>query len=93
MIIITATSTQSKFDTAAVDYSGRELSADPGADTMPTNCSLSKTSPPMNSPEWRVKTVSTLSQVEDLLDSLEAHGVAHREVLAIGNNVFAVRWR
>ncbi len=81
------------YESAAVDYSGGQPSLDPGADTMPTNCSMSKTAPPANNVEWRVTTVASLSQVEDLLDSLEAHGIAHREVLAIGNNVFAVRWR
>jgi len=80
-------------DSASVDYSVSHHSADPSADTLPTNCSLVKTAPPLNTPEWRVRTVASLSQVEDLLDSLEAHGVKHREVLAIGNNVFAVRWR
>lgn len=77
---------------SSVDFSG-SLAVDSGADTMPVNCALSKTTFPANAPEWKVKTLANLWQVEDLLDSLEAHGVEHREVLAIGNNVFAVRWR
>lgn len=42
---------------------------------------------------WSVVTLDRLSDVEDLLDSLEAHQVCEREVRVIGNNSFRVRWK
>jgi hypothetical protein len=66
--------------------------SDPSADTLPTGCAMSKTTPPAAS-EWQITTVTNLSQVEDLLDCLEAQGFAEREVLTLGNSSFAVRWR
>lgn len=42
---------------------------------------------------WSVATVSRLSEVEDLLDCLEAHSVREREVRVLGNNSFRVRWK
>jgi|GEM_PF-5492956 len=86
------TATISNNTRSSVDFGGG-LAVDPGSDTMPVNCAMSKTAFPANQPEWQVKTLGNLRQVEDLLDSLEAHGIEHREVLAMGNNVFAVRWR
>ena len=42
---------------------------------------------------WSVVTLNRLSDVEDLLDSLEAHHVAEREVRVMGNSNFRVRWK
>jgi hypothetical protein len=42
---------------------------------------------------WQVATRSSLREVEDLLDWLEAHGFARREVVALQDGLFAVRWR
>jgi hypothetical protein len=42
---------------------------------------------------WQSVTLNNLREVEDLLDSLEAHRVAEREVHALGNAAFCVRWR
>ena len=42
---------------------------------------------------WQVATLHSLSEVEDLLDSLEARHVAQREVRTLGNSTFRVRWR
>lgn len=42
---------------------------------------------------WQVATLHSLSEVEDLLDSLEARHVAQREVRTLANNTFRVRWR
>jgi hypothetical protein len=42
---------------------------------------------------WHVATLASLNQVEDLLDCLEARGVAEREVVTLEDNLFAVRWR
>ena len=44
-------------------------------------------------PEWQVTTVTSLRDAEDLLDSLEAHGFGERELVVLGNDAFAVRWR
>jgi hypothetical protein len=42
---------------------------------------------------WSVATLTRLSEVEDLLDSLEAHGIREREVRVMGNSSFRVRWK
>ena len=64
-----------------------------GADTMIGAGSLVQTviSPPK--PEWHMATLHSLTEVEDLLDSLEAHGIATREVTAVNSGTFAVRWK
>jgi hypothetical protein len=66
--------------------------SDPSIDTLPTGCPRSKLDPP-TATDWQVATLTNLSQVEDLLDCLEANGFAQREVLTLGNSSFAVRWR
>ncbi len=43
--------------------------------------------------DWQLTTLDDLSDAEDLLDSLEAHGYADRELILLGNSSFAVRWR
>lgn len=43
--------------------------------------------------EWQVTTVTTLREAEDLLDSLEAKGFGERELVILGNDAFAIRWR
>jgi hypothetical protein len=60
-------------------------------DTLPLSASLDVTPAPVAS--WQIATLTTLSEVEDLLDCLEAHDVGEREVIALDNNRFAVRWR
>jgi hypothetical protein len=67
-------------------------SANPSDDTIGSEQAVIQTVL-MPQHEWQVATLSNLSQVEDLLDSLEAHGIAHREVHTLGDNVFAVRWK
>jgi hypothetical protein len=62
------------------------------ADTLPLSASVEATPPPAAA-EWHIATVATLSDVEDLLDCLEANGVCEREVVSLQNNLFAVRWR
>ncbi len=42
---------------------------------------------------WSVVTLNRLCDVEDLLDSLEAHQVCEREVRVVGNSSFRVRWK
>jgi hypothetical protein len=66
-------------------------SGDAAADTI---CGEdgAKTLPPVG-PGWQVKVFRSLADVETALDSLEACGVADREVHALGNDVFAIRWR
>ncbi len=43
--------------------------------------------------DWQLTTVDNLTAAEDLLDCLEAHGYAERELVVMGNSTFAVRWR
>ena len=45
------------------------------------------------STDWQLAAVSDLGAAEDLLDCLEAHGYAERELVVTGNATFAVRWR
>jgi hypothetical protein len=44
-------------------------------------------------PDWHVATVAALSDAEELLDTLESHGYAERELVVMSNSCFAVRWR
>ena len=44
-------------------------------------------------PEWHTATLHSLTEVENLLDSLEAHGIASREVQVVNGGTFAVRWK
>lgn len=48
---------------------------------------------PLKSDTWTTAQFSDLSQVEDMLDYLEAHGIGEREVEVISADRFAVRWR
>jgi len=66
--------------------------ADPASDTIANDQAMVQT---VLAPahDWQVATFADLSQVEDLLDSLEAHGVMTREVIVVTDNCFAVRWK
>ena len=66
--------------------------SDPSSDTLPGVGSELKTvfAPTTN---WQSVTISSLSRVRDLLDSLEAHGVNEREVVTLSDESFLVRWR
>jgi hypothetical protein len=66
---------------------------DPSADTIAGHSELVQTVLDTREAEWHVTTLRSLSQVEDLLDSLENHGVEKREVIALSNDCFAVRWQ
>ncbi|MFO0850087.1 MAG: hypothetical protein U0871_16255 [Gemmataceae bacterium] len=68
-------------------------SADPSADTLAGYSEVVQTVLDVNRVEWQVATLHSLSDVEDLLDSLENHGVTERDVTALSNDTFAVRWR
>jgi hypothetical protein len=65
---------------------------DPSADTLSSADAMAQT---VFAPahDWQVATLDSLHDVEDLLDSLEAHGVETREVLALTDRCFAVRWK
>jgi hypothetical protein len=65
-------------------------SSDPSADTL---VGEAQTPTVLADAGWRVATLHRLCDVEDLLDSLEAHGVAEREVETVGNAEFLVRWK
>ena len=43
--------------------------------------------------EWQSGNFRSLSQVEDMLDTLEAHGFASREVVMLTDDCFTVRWK
>lgn len=47
----------------------------------------------LNRTDWQLTAVDNLTAAEDLLDCLEAHGHADRELVVLGNSSFAVRWR
>jgi hypothetical protein len=67
--------------------------ADPSAVTLAGSGELVRTvlNPPRA--EWQSATLHSLAEVENLLDSLEAHGVMNREVSVVNNGTFAVRWK
>ena len=66
--------------------------ADPSSDTIQNDQAMAQT---VLAPahDWQVATLEDLTRVEDLLDSLEAHGVESREVIAVTDHCFAVRWK
>lgn len=43
--------------------------------------------------DWQLTPVDSLTDAEELLDCLEAHGHAERELVVLGNSSFVVRWR
>ena len=66
-------------------------SGDPAADTICGEDGARTASPP--GPGWQVNVYRSLAEVEAALDALEVCGVTEREVHALANDVFAVRWR
>ncbi len=60
---------------------------DPAAETLSSDDSA------VGHREWHVTTVTSLSDAEDMLDCLESNGFAERELVVLGNQSFAVRWR
>jgi hypothetical protein len=93
LVVLYAAVTRSEAVPAGVvDPFQTPTGTDPSADTLPTGCAMAKTTPPAAG-DWQVTTLTNLTQVEDLLDCLEAQGFAEREVIALGNASFAVRWR
>jgi hypothetical protein len=63
---------------------------DPSADTMVGQAQIETV---FNDYGWQSVTVDSLSDVEEILDCLEADKVETREVIAQGNASFCVRWR
>lgn len=49
--------------------------------------------PPAQPGEWQLLSCDTLQEAEYTLDSLENHGVKDRELVALSNSCFAVRWK
>ena len=84
-----------QYQPATVDPFGPNL--DPSADTLAGNSSLVRThlNPPAADPNaaWHTTTLDNLTAVEDLLDSLEAHGVKACEVATLSAACFSVRWK
>ncbi len=64
-----------------------------GADTLIGAGAMVQTVISPQKSEWHTATLHSLTEVEDLLDSLEAHGIATREVTAVNSGTFAVRWK
>ena len=46
-----------------------------------------------NRPDWKLATMDSLREAEDLLDYLENHNINDREFHTLANNCFAVRWK
>ena len=82
---------------ATVDPFAPAGTTDPSADTLAGSSELVRTrlAPRKADPNaaWHVTTLDNLSAVEDLLDSLEAHGVGACEVSTLSAACFAVRWQ
>jgi hypothetical protein len=55
---------------------------------------LPATQPAVSDPaQWHTATVSTLIEVEQLLDQVEREGYHEHELTVLGPDVFVVRWR
>lgn len=63
--------------------------ADPTADTLAGHNSIASPT----TTDWQLTTVAALCDAEELLDTLENHGYAERELVVMENSGFAVRWR
>lgn len=61
---------------------------DPTAETLAVGAA-----DPTLAGDWQQVELSSLSEVENLLDTLEAGRVRHREMSVVGNDKFVVRWR
>jgi len=62
------------------------------ADTVPMNNEMVQTALSPKS-DWQTRNFRSLSQVEAMLDTLEVHGVANREVIVLTDDCFTVRWK
>ena len=71
---------------------GKVGSADPAADTLEGGVAY-KVYPAAKPGEWQILTCDSLRDVEDALDNLENNGILERDVVALANNCFAVRWK
>ncbi len=81
-----AVSTRSGLQTALAGQGTVVGLGDPAAETVAGGRTPART-------EWQLTAVDNLTAAEDLLDCLEAHGYAERELVVLGNSTFAVRWR
>lgn len=71
---------------------GRVGTSDPAADTLEGGVAY-KVYPAAKPGEWQILTCDSLRDVEDALDNLENNGILERDVVALANNCFAVRWK
>ena len=71
---------------------GRVGSGDPAADTLEGGVAY-KVYPAAKPGEWQILTCDSLRDVEDAIDNLENTGILERDVVALANNCFAVRWK
>jgi hypothetical protein len=76
------------FQPATVNPFAGPAVADPAAETLAMG-----TADPTLAGDWKQAELDSLSDVEDLLDRLEACHVRHREMNVVGNDKFVVRWR
>lgn len=74
-----------------VDSFGTVPSANPSSDTISSHQAMVQTKL-NNNRNWQLKTLNNLSEVTDLLDQLEMHGIQQREVVVLDDETFAVRW-
>lgn len=71
---------------------GKVGSADPASDTLEGGVAY-KVYPAARAGDWQILTCDSLRDVEDALDNLENNGILERDVVALANNCFAVRWK
>ena len=83
---------QAVLQPSTVDPFSAPRITDPSAETLAGNSEMVKTV--LNTPnEWNVATLHNLTDVEEMLDCLEAHGIQSREVITLSEDCFAVRWK
>ncbi len=89
ILCIVATNDPTLIPATVNPFGGISHFSDPSAVTMPSSHSHESTM----LGDWQTVELNRLSEVEDLLDSLENSSVRHREFQVLNNNTFVVRWR
>jgi len=88
-VFVVATQVQESVNPLLADDATLVGLSDPATDTLDGH----PITTPLPIGEWQLRTVSSLSDAESLLDCLERQGINERELVILGRASFAVRWR
>lgn len=87
-ILAVAVANDPSLSPATVNPFAGPTAADPTAETL-----ASAAADPTLAGDWKRAELHSLSEVEELLDLLEARRVRQREMDVVNNDTFVVRWR